>query len=62
MIKSIYESESRFCSSKQIIISLKYLCLSHITMRNNDPINNQLAHTHLYRQMITILDYAILSR
>jgi len=62
MIKSIYKSEYRLCSSKQIIISLNYLCLSYITMRNNDTINNKLTHAHaharinssIYRHMITI--------
>lgn len=58
MIKSIYKSEYRLCSSKQIIISLNYLCLSYITMRNNDTINNKLTHARInssiYRHMITI--------
>lgn len=54
MIKSIYKSESHLCSSKQIIISLKCLCLSYITMRNNDTINNKLytcTHTYSYIDM-----------
>ncbi len=58
MIKSIYTSESHLCSSKQIIISLKCLCLSYITMRNNDTINNKLTRTFIHRHMITILDYS----
>lgn len=32
---------SHFCSSKQIIIALKCLCRSYITMRNADTINNK---------------------
>lgn len=59
MIESIEMSEPHLCSLKQIIIVLlKCLCLSYITTRNNDTINNQLAHTHTRTQtaaqMITL--------
>lgn len=55
-IKSISRSETHLYSSKQIIISLEYLCLSYITMRNNDTIDNEIARTFICRHVITTRD------
>ena len=38
--------QSHFCSSNQIILSLKCLRLSYIMMKNNDTINNELIETY----------------